>query len=117
MEKFIATNHCPIRDILNRLGDKWSILVLITLKVNGVMRFNEIHKSIGDISHRMLAVTLKTIESDGLITRKAYPEIPPRVEYCLTDRGESLLPHIKGLVDWASENMSDILAERNIRNI
>jgi len=77
MEKFLHEGICPIRDILCRLGDKWSMLVLVTLHANGVMRFGDLHKSIGDISHRMLTVTLRTLETDGLVYRKVYPVVPP----------------------------------------
>lgn len=77
------------------------MLVLITLHANGVMRFNDIQKSIGDISQRMLTMTLRTLEADGLIHRKAYPEVPPKVEYNLTEKGESLIPLLQNLVDWA----------------
>lgn len=76
------------------------------------MRFNQIHKTIDDISQRMLSVTLRTLETDGLIGRHVYAEVPPRVEYYLTDRGRSLIPHIQGLVDWALEYMPDILQNR-----
>ena len=86
MKNFHHTENCPIRDILSRLSSKWAMLILITLDANEVMRFNDLQKSIGDISQRMLSVTLRTLEADGLIGRKAYPEIPPRVEYSLTDR-------------------------------
>jgi DNA-binding HxlR family transcriptional regulator len=97
----IKNSICPIRDILNSLGNKWPLLVLMTLNANGTMRFNDIHKSIGDISQRMLAVTLRYMEADGLLSRKAYPEVPPRVEYRLTALGKGLIPHIHNLVDWA----------------
>ena len=86
MKNFHPTGNCPVRDVLSRLGDKWSMLVLITLSANGTMRFSDIHKTIEDVSQRMLTVTLRTIESDGLVERKVYAEVPPRVEYCLTDR-------------------------------
>ena len=86
MKNFHHTENCPIRDILSRLSSKWAMLILITLDANEVMRFNDLQKSIGDISQRMLSVTLRTLEADGLIGRKAYPEIPPRVEYSLTPR-------------------------------
>ncbi|MDL2299171.1 helix-turn-helix transcriptional regulator [Bacteroides sp. OttesenSCG-928-E20] len=99
---------CPIRDILCRFGDKWSILVLTTLHANGTMRFGDIHKTIADVSQRMLTVTLRTLETDGLIARKIYAEVPPKVEYRLTGIGKSLIPHIEGLVNWAVENMSAI---------
>ena len=87
MKNFHHTENCPIRDILSRLSSKWAMLILITLDANEVMRFNDLQKSIGDISQRMLSVTLRTLEADGLIGRKAYPEIPPRVEYSLTPGG------------------------------
>ena len=95
---------CPIRDIISKLGDKWSMLTLVTLHVNGVMRFSEIQRTIGDISQRMLTVTLRSLENDGLVVREVYPQVPPKVEYCLTDKGKSLMPHIEQLVNWALEN-------------
>lgn len=112
MQSFLPTVTCPVRNVLNRLGDKWSMLVVITLQTNGIMRFSDIHKTIGDISHRMLTVTLKSLEADGLINRKVYAEIPPRVEYCLTDMGYSLIPHLQGLVGWATEHMPEIMDSR-----
>ena len=114
MKNFHPTGNCPIRDVLSRLGDKWSMLVLITLNANGTMRFSDIHKTIEDVSQRMLTVTLRTLESDGLVERKVYAEEPPRVEYCLTDTGGTLIPHIEGLVGWAWENMNIILDHRKM---
>ena len=112
MKNFHPTGNCPVRDVLSRLGDKWSILVLVTLNANGTMRFSDIHKTIEDISQRMLTVTLRTLESDGLVERKIYAEVPPRVEYNLTDTGRSLIPHVEALVDWALEHMAVILQNR-----
>jgi len=112
MQNFLPIGDCPIRDVLGRIGDKWSMLVLVTLNSNGIMRFSDVHKTIGDISHRMLAVTLKSLESDGLVYRKAYAEVPPRVEYFLTDMGESLIPHLQGLVSWALEHMPEVINTR-----
>lgn len=114
MKNFHPTGNCPVRDVISRLGDKWSMLVLITLNANGTMRFSDIHKTIEDISQRMLTVTLRTLESDGLIERKIYAEVPPRVEYYLTDTGGTLIPHIEGLVGWALENMDTILEHRKV---
>ncbi len=108
----MAENFCPIRNILCRFGDKWSILVLLTLKDGTVMRFNELHRSIPDISQKMLTTTLRTLEADGLLTRTIYPEVPPRVEYQLTETGQSLLPHIQSLVDWALEHKETVLEAR-----
>lgn len=113
MEKFLHEGICPIRDILCRLGDKWSMLVLVTLHTNGVMRFGDLHKSIGDISHRMLTVTLRTLETDGLVYRKVYPVVPPHVEYKLTEIGISLIPHLEGLVNWALAHQPAITESRN----
>jgi len=114
MKNFYPTGDCPIRNVLCRLGDKWSMLVLVTLHANGIMRFSDIHKTIADISQRMLTVTLRTLEADGLITRKVYAEVPPRVEYFLNPTGESLIPHIQNLVDWATENMEHITESREL---
>jgi len=113
-KNFHPSGTCPIRDILCRFGDKWSTLVLVTLHINGIMRFSDIHKTIADISQRMLTVTLRTLESDGLVSRKVYAEVPPRVEYYLTDMGGSLIPHIQGLVDWAEKNMPAIIENREV---
>lgn len=103
---------CPIRNVLSRIGDKWSLLVIYTLQSNGRMRFGELHRAIPDISQKMLTVTLRTLEQDGMVVREIFPEIPPRVEYSLTPRAQSLLPHIEGLIAWALENMEGILNDR-----
>ena len=103
---------CPIRNVLSRVGDKWSMLVLFTLENNNSQRFKELQRNIPDISQKMLTATLKTLEGDGLILREAFPEIPPRVEYSLTQKGKSLLPLINNLISWASENMEDIIESR-----
>lgn len=108
MKNFHHTDLCPIRDILSRLGDKWSLLVLATLSANGTLRFRDIHRSIGDVSQRMLTVTLRSLEADGLISREVYPEVPPRVEYSLTNSGKDLMPHLDHLVGWALDNMEEI---------
>ena len=113
MKNFHPDDNCPVRNVLCRLGDKWSMLVLITLNANGTMRFCDIHKTIADISQRMLTVTLRTLETDGLVSRKVYAEVPPRVVYELTERGKSLIPHIEGLVDWALQQMPGIMESRS----
>jgi DNA-binding HxlR family transcriptional regulator len=103
---------CPVRNVLDRFGDKWSILIILILGEAGKMRFNGLHKSIGDISQKMLTTTLRTLEADGLISRKVFPEIPPRVEYELTEIGTSLVPHIVRLSAWADEHMPAIKRSR-----
>lgn len=103
---------CPIRDVLDRFGDKWSILVILNLGNTGRMRFNGIKNKIDGISQRMLTVTLRSLERDGLITRKIFAEIPPRVEYELTTLGNDLLQKIWDLAQWASGSMDEILRAR-----
>ena len=105
---------CPIRNILSRLCDKWSILVIFALDRAGrkAVRFKELQREIPDISQKMLTVTLRTLETDGYVTRTVYPEVPPRVEYALTQRTYSLLPHINALIGWAAENKDAIMEDR-----
>ena len=91
---------CPIRDVLDRIGDQWSLLVLDALQ-GGTKRFNELMRELGDISKQMLSLTLKRLEEDGFVRRTVYPEVPPRVEYELTPLGHSFLVPMKGLVAWA----------------
>lgn len=105
---------CPIRNILARISDKWSLLVIFTLDKSGksAIRFKELQREIPDISQKMLTVTLRTLEEDGYVTRTVYPEVPPRVEYALTARAQSLLPHVNALIAWALENRDSIMADR-----
>ena len=104
--------ECPIRNILARFNDKWSLLILYTLNLQPTMRFNALRREIPDISQKMLTNTLRTLEEDGMVTRTIYAEVPPRVEYSITDRTRSLLPHINSLIGWAKENMGAILKDR-----
>ena len=109
-----AFPDCPILIILARLCDKWSLLVIYTLHKAGkeTLRFKELQHEIPDISQKMLTVTLRTLEADGYVTRTVYPEVPPRVEYALTRRTHSLLPHIDALIQWASDNRDAIVQDR-----
>lgn len=108
-----STNHyCPVSDVIDRISDKWSLHAIIKLGLHGRLRFSELKRNIEGISQRMLTVTLKHLEQDGLVTRTVYPEIPPRVEYELTDLGRSLLEQVMKLSEWASENMDNILRKR-----
>ena len=100
---------CPVRNILSRISDKWSLLILSTLNRNGIMRYKELNRAIPDISQKMLSSTLKRLEEDKLINRKMYREIPPRVEYSLTNTGKGLIPVLKLMVDWAIEHFDEIV--------
>ena len=105
---------CPIRNILAKLCNKWSLLVIYTLNKadKTTVRFKELQREIPDISQKMLTVTLRTLEDDGYVTRTVSPEVPPRVEYALTSRAHSLLPHINALIGWALENKDAIISDR-----
>ena len=108
-----VSGKCPaVREVLNRVGDKWSVLV-VALLGDGKKRFSELRRAIEGISQRMLTLTLKGLERDGLVTRTSYPTIPPRVEYELTKLGRSLLTPITGLSDWAGRNRERIQAARD----
>lgn len=103
---------CPaVREVLNRVGDKWSVQV-IALLGGGSMRFSELRREIEGISQRMLTLTLRNLERDGLVARTVFAEIPPRVEYELTKLGETLLEPIQGLAEWADANRTAIQAKR-----
>lgn len=104
---------CPIRNVVARFGDKWSLLVLLVINGAGVVRFNELGRMIPDISTRVLSTTLKTLEADGLIDRKVYAQVPPKVEYTLTDTGRSLIPLIMQLTEWAQRNMKNVMTHRS----
>jgi len=103
---------CPVRDVLDRIGDAWSVLIILLLGDHGPYRFNALKRAIGDISQRMLAVTLRQLERDGLISRQVFPTNPPQVEYALTDLGRSLLGRLQVLTAWAVENHGPIKASR-----
>ncbi len=103
---------CPIRNVVARFGDKWSLLVLLVINEAGIVRFNELGRMIPDISTRVLSTTLKTLEADGLIDRKVYAQVPPKVEYTLTDTGRSLIPLIMQLTEWAQQNMKNVMTHR-----
>lgn len=112
IEKYLDKEHCPVRCILSRIGDKWSVLIISLLGETGPIRFNEIGKTLGDISQKMLTTTLRSLEADGLVSRQMYPVIPPKVEYQLTDLGKSLLPFLQDLSGWAHEHMDQIVNNR-----
>jgi len=100
--------NCPIRNVIDKFGDKWSLLVMYQLPDKGTLRFNELHREMADCSQKMLSQTLKRLEQIGLISRQVYPEVPPRVEYSLTARGQSLMPHVSALIGWALEHFEEI---------
>ena len=104
---------CPIRNVLDHIGDQWSLLALLTLE-RGTLRFTELQRAIGDISKRMLAETLRKLERDGFVSRKVYPSVPPKVEYRLCPLGKSLAAQLRPLVEWANENHHQVRKARKI---
>ena len=103
---------CPIRNVLARVGDKWSLLVLYNLQHREPVRFKELQRQIPDISQKSLTQTLRTLEEDGFVSREVFPEVPPRVEYSLTARAHSFLPLVENMINWAKENMDEIIKDR-----
>jgi DNA-binding HxlR family transcriptional regulator len=102
---------CGIRDVLDRIGDKWSVLVIVELS-NGPFRFRQLQRAIDGISQRMLTLTLRRLERDGLILRTVYPTVPAAVDYRLTSTGSSLTHLVRALADWSLENRSGIAQSR-----
>ena len=103
---------CPIRNVIARFGSKWALLTLLIIGEQGVVRFNELGRLIPDVSSRVLSSTLRTLEADGLVERKVYAVVPTKVEYRLTEVGESLLPLIRQLTEWAQTNMKRVMDHR-----
>ncbi len=105
---------CPVRNIMARLCDKWALLVIYILDRSGKenMRFMELKQQMPDISQRMLTMTLRTLEEDGYISRTIFSEVPPRVEYALTERTKSLKPILDLLLQWSVDHMDDIMRDR-----
>jgi DNA-binding HxlR family transcriptional regulator len=106
-----SPNTCHAREVLDRIGDKWSVYVIATLG-GGTRRFTELRRNIDGISQRMLTVTLRGLERDGIITRTVHPVIPPRVDYALTPMGESLLETVAALVHWSEAHTQSIQQAR-----
>lgn len=104
LKKYTLIGECPVRNVISRFSDKWSLLILCILAENETTRFNAIDKAIPDISPKVLSQTLKKLKDDDLVDRRIYAEIPPKVEYALTPRGKSLIPHIVALITWATAN-------------
>ena len=104
--------ECPVRNVLSRMMDKWTLLVLYTLEGQGTLRFNDLMRAIPDVSQKSLTVTLKSMEADGLVSRQVIPAVPVKVEYTLTERALTVMPLLDRLLSWSLENFSGIMADR-----
>ena len=102
--------NCPIRQVISKFGDKWSLLVLYSINASesGILRYGELKNLMTDCSQKMLSATLKNLEGSNLLHRKVYPVVPPKVEYSLTDTGKSLMPYVSGLIEWAKEHFDEV---------
>ena len=114
LKKYTRIENCPIRNVLSRFSSKWAMLILCVLSENEATRFNTISKAIPDISPKVLTETLRNLEADGLVKRKLYAEIPPKVEYSLTELGKSLMPILNNLISWALDNAPYIAKDKRI---
>ncbi|MDW6022354.1 helix-turn-helix domain-containing protein [Mesorhizobium sp. BAC0120] len=104
-------NCTAVNDILSTIGDKWTVRIVMTL-ARGPMRFNELRRTVGDISQRMLTLTLRGLERHGLVVRTVYPTVPPRVDYALTGLGKTLIGPITSVADWAIEHREEVADAR-----
>ena len=111
MEACAYDKDCPSRQILDRIGDTWSVLIVVML-ADGAHRYTELARRIQGVSPKMLTQTLRGLERDGLITRTVHPVVPPRVDYALTDLGRSLYGLVEGLEKWAETHIEDVQAAR-----
>jgi DNA-binding HxlR family transcriptional regulator len=106
----VYQGNCPTREVLSRMGDKWTTLIIGMLATSKSRRFNELRRAIGGISQKMLTQTLRELERDGLVRRSLYAEIPPRVEYSLTPLGMTLCEPLSALRKWAEEHLQEVRA-------
>lgn len=104
----VFTEGCPTRVVLDHVMSKWGVLVLLAL-TDGTLRWGELRREVEGISEKMLASTLRTLEADGLVVRTSYPEVPPRVEYALTELGQELMERMLPLVEWVARNAGEVL--------
>jgi DNA-binding HxlR family transcriptional regulator len=111
MRPTVNDRDCPARLILDHLADKWAVLIVVRL-ASGTLRFAELRRAIDGISQKMLTVTLRDLERDGLVVRKLYASVPPKVEYSLTPLGGSLVDKVNELCTWAEANSAEILRAR-----
>ena len=112
MTKKLDYGYCKAAPMLEWLGNKWALAVLIKIAENEPVRFNELYRNIPTISEKVLAQVLKQLTADGLIRRQLFPDVPPKTEYSITDFGKTLLPHVYALLRWGQENFERIMENR-----
>lgn len=115
MEKKLDYGYCKAAPVLEWMGNKWALVVLLKVEEGGTVRFNELYRNIPSISEKVLSEVLRQLYTDGLLDRQLYPDVPPRVEYSVTELGRTLLHHVKGLITWGGENFDTIMEYRASR--
>ncbi|WP_288084107.1 winged helix-turn-helix transcriptional regulator [Xylanibacter rodentium] len=117
MAKKLDYEYCKAAPMLEWLGNKWALVVLVKISENESVRFNELYRNIPSVSEKVLSQVLKQLTVDGIIQRELFPDVPPRVEYSVTDFGRTLLPHVEALIQWGQENFEQIMINRQANNI
>lgn len=112
MAKKLDYEYCKAAPMLEWMGNKWSLVVLLKVSENEPVRFNELYRTIPAISEKVLSSVLRQLYTDGIIDRELYPDVPPRVEYSVSEFGKTLLPHVQSLIDWGRENFDTIIKNR-----
>ena len=112
MAKKLDYEYCKAAPMLEWIGNKWALVVLVKISENEPVRFNEIYRNIPSVSEKVLSQVLKQLTTDGIIERKLYPDVPPRVEYSVSDFGRTLLPHVEALINWGRDNFERIMQNR-----
>lgn len=112
MAKKLDYGYCKAAPMLEWLGNKWTLVVLMKISEHRSVRFSELYRNIPSVSEKVLSQVLRQLTDDGLISRKLFPEVPPRVEYSVTDFGKTLIPHIEALMEWGNANFNQIMINR-----
>ncbi len=112
MAKKLDYEYCKAAPMLEWLGNKWALVVLVKISGNEPMRFNELYRLIPSVSEKVLSQVLKQLTLDGIIHRELFPDVPPRVEYSVTELGKTLLPHVEALIKWGQDNFEKIMISR-----
>lgn len=112
MAKKLDYEYCKAAPMLEWLGNKWALVVLVKISENEPMRFNELYRAIPSVSEKVLSQVLRQLTTDGIIRRELFPDVPPRTEYSVTDFGRTLLPHVESLINWGRDNFYTIMSNR-----
>ena len=116
MVKKLDYEYCKAAPMLEWLGNKWALVVLVKISESGLVRFNELYRNIPSVSEKVLSQVLRQLTADGIIRRELFPDVPPRTEYSVTEFGKTLLPHVEALLNWGRENFERIMENRKNAN-